>query len=231
MIELKNIEKSYFRKSKNELPVLKGLELKVEKGEMIAIMGRSGEGKSTLLHVMAGLLPFDGGTMIIGEDEVSAANSCVEEKMIQMRRKYIGIVKQNFSLIEEYTVSDNISMPLDFMQAKRLKELGKKKELTESAMDMCGIAELKGREIKKLSGGQKQRAAIARAIVTRPEILLCDEPTGSLDKKTEGEIMELFHRIHKEGTTIVLVTHNPLLAKECEKTYIIEDGGLSLFPE
>lgn len=227
MIGLKNIEKSYFRKSKNELPVLKGLELKVEKGEMIAIMGRSGEGKSTLLHVMAGLLPFDGGTMLIGSDKVSAKDSGIEEKMIEMRRKYIGIVKQNFSLIEEYTVSDNVLMPLDFIQAKRLKELGKRKELTESAMDMCGIAKLKGREIKKLSGGQKQRAAIARAIVTQPEILLCDEPTGSLDKKTEGEIMELFHRIHEEGTTIVLVTHNPLLAKECEKTYIIEDGRLS----
>lgn len=227
MIEIKKLEKSYFRKSKNEFPVLKGLELKVEKGQMIAVMGRSGEGKSTLLHVMAGLLPFDEGTMLIGSDKVSAKDSGIEEKMIEIRRKYIGIVKQNFSLIEEYTVSDNVSMPLDFIQAKRLKELGKRKELTESAMERCGIVELKKREVKKLSGGQKQRAAIARAIVTHPDILLCDEPTGSLDKKTEGEIMELFHRIHKEGTTVILVTHNPLLAKECEKTYTLEDGILT----
>lgn len=227
MIELKDVEKSYFRKSKNELPVLKGLGLRVEKGEMVAIMGRSGEGKSTLLHVMAGLLPFDRGTMVIGGEKISSEDSHMEEKMIGIRGRHTGIVKQNFSLIEEYIVRDNVSMPLDFMPAKRLRKLGKRKELAESAMERCGITDLGGREVRKLSGGQKQRVAIARAIVARPEILLCDEPTGSLDKKTEGEIMELFHKIHKEGATIVLVTHNPLLARECERTYIIEDGVLS----
>lgn len=227
MIELKNMEKSYFRKTRNEIPVLKGLELKVEKGEMIAIMGRSGEGKSTLLHVIAGILPFDAGTMVVGGETVEAKDSLSEAKMIQIRSRYMGIVKQNFSLIEEYTVNDNVGMPLDFMPMGRLKELGKRKELVESAIEKCKIAELKGREVKKLSGGQKQRAAIARAIVGNPGILLADEPTGALDKRTEGEIMELFHQIHKDGTTIILVTHNPLLAKECEKTYIIEDGRLS----
>lgn len=236
MIELNGISKSYNLGKKNEQKVLDDLSLKVQPGELVAVMGRSGAGKSTLLHILAGLIPFEGGEYKMGDKIITPKQSQNSGKMMQYRKENIGIIMQYFALIDEYSIYDNVRIPLDLMShsgvgGKKggggMKERKSIKQQVMDAIEKVGLTDMKKRPASTLSGGQKQRAALARALVRRPPILLADEPTGALDKRTEGEIMELFHKIHKDGTTIILVTHNPLLAKECEKTYIMEDGRLS----
>lgn len=230
MISLNQICKTYGVKQKNSLEVLKNLELEIKKGEYVSIMGRSGEGKSTLLHIIAGMLSFDRGTYVFEGEEIKPKDSKNVRKMTEFRKKHVGMVMQDFALIEEYSVKDNVRIPLDFLPVSKWKELktregkGGKERLIKEVLSLCGIEKLASKPVEKLSGGQKQRVAIARALVTQPKLLLADEPTGSLDVVSEGEILNLFDEIHKNGTTIIMVTHNPEVAKRSEKMMVLSEG-------
>ena len=216
MLELKNIGKVY-RGSSVETVALKGVSLSVEEGEYVAIMGTSASGKSTLLNILGGIDRPTEGSYFFGDSDISA---CSMKKLHEFRRDHIGFVFQNFALMNRYTVYENVELPL---LPRRTGRAERKKRVTE----LLGAVGLSGLEKKKpleLSGGQQQRCAIARALVSDPELLLADEPTGALDQKTGAEIMELFDRIHREGKTVILVTHDPGVAEHAERLIRIEDG-------
>lgn len=237
MIELNGISKSYNMGKKNEQKVLDNLSLKIQPGEFAAVMGRSGAGKSTLLHILAGLISFEEGEYKMGDKIITPRESQNSGKMMRFRKENIGIVMQYFALIDEYSVYDNVRVPLDLMSGsfawkKKGSEEGlkEKKSIKQQVMDTIkevGLTDMKDKPVSSLSGGQKQRVAIARALVRRPPIILADEPTGSLDVKSEEEIMDLLARINSENkTTILLITHSPKVAQCCGRTILIEDGKI-----
>lgn len=217
MIELKNITKVYNPKKRNQYTALKDITLTVEDGEFAAITGESGSGKSTLLHII-GLLDFptDGEYALNGEQMGKRKDS----SLAKCRAKEIGFVKQDFALIENYTVLDNVMLPLYPIKAKG------KKEKAINAIKSLGIERLKDNRASQLSGGEKQRVAIARAIVTEPRIVLADEPTGSLDSKTGGEIFDIFRELNDSGITVLMVTHDNGLARKCNRIITIKDGQI-----
>lgn len=219
MITMKNVQKTYST-NHGTLHVLKGIHLSIERGEMIAVMGRSGVGKSTLLHLLSGLeRPTEGEIFIdhIRVDQLSKANAA------KWRKQKIGYVLQKDALIEEFTVYENIALPLKYAYKtkqeidERVKTLLEALNLTEKQHELPG----------KLSGGQSQRVAIARALANKPSIILADEPTGSLDAETEAEILSIFHDLHREGLTLVIVTHDQVVANQCGRTIEIVDGVIS----
>lgn len=219
ILELKNICKSYGNSN-----IIKNLNLKISKGEMVAIMGPSGSGKSTLLNIIGCLdAPTNGSYIINGENIDKLSN----KKLSNIRNKTFGFVVQYFALIDEYTIFDNVKIPLTYSTKKVIN----KKEKIISLLDKLGIGDKKKSYPNQLSGGQNQRAAIARALVNDPEIILADEPTGALDKKTGYEVMGLFETLNKEGKTIIIVTHDEKVAKCCNRIILIEDGQIVLNKE
>lgn len=219
MIELNNVTKIYNKGKKNEFVALKEVDFKVEDGEFIAITGTSGAGKSTLLYVLSGIDTYESGTCQFDGVELGKLG---DVKMSELRNKNIGFVMQDFALIEDFTVMENVMLPLQFMKLKSKS----KKELAMEAMQKVGIEELKNKQVNQLSGGQKQRTAIARAIVNHPKYLFADEPTGALDSNTSKDIMNLFAQLNSEGQTIIVVTHDPEVAARCGRRVRIEDGEL-----
>ncbi len=218
MIELKNIVKTYYPQKSTEVKALKGVDLKIEKGEMVAIMGVSGSGKSTLLHILGCLSkPTDGKYFLDGED----MNEAKRKQVYKIRNEKIGFIFQDYGLIEDKSVLENVMYPLAF--SKNVKFLKMKKTAQKAIADV-GISELARKKASKLSGGQKQRAAAARAIVNDPDIILADEPTAALDSKTADEVMALLKRLNEKGKTIIVVTHDKRIADMCQKTYVITDG-------
>lgn len=217
MIELNDITKIYNPKKHNQYTALKGITLSVKKGEFVAITGRSGSGKSTLLHIIGLLDGFSSGNYLFEGNETG---NLKENKSSKLRAKKIGFVKQDFALIDSYSVIDNIMLPMYAIRA------ADKKKKAMLAIDSIGISHLAKKEVSQLSGGEKQRVAIARAIVNKPSLLLADEPTGSLDTKTAGEIMQLFHKLNDKGMTIIIVTHDMDVANECSRIVKIENGKL-----
>lgn len=217
MIELNDITKIYNPKKHNQYTALKGITLSVKKGEFVAITGRSGSGKSTLLHIIGLLDGFSSGNYLFEGNETGDLK---ENKSSKLRAKKIGFVKQDFALIDSYSVIDNIMLPMYAIRA------ADKKKKAMLAIDRIGISQLAKKEVSQLSGGEKQRVAIARAIVNKPSLLLADEPTGSLDTKTAGEIMRLFHKLNDKGMTIIIVTHDMDVANECSRIVKIENGKL-----
>lgn len=217
MIELNDITKIYNPKKHNQYTALKGITLSVKKGEFVAITGRSGSGKSTLLHIIGLLDGFSSGNYLFEGNETG---NLKENKSSKLRAKKIGFVKQDFALIDSYSVIDNIMLPMYAIRA------ADKKKKAMLAIDRIGISHLAKKEVSQLSGGEKQRVAIARAIVNKPSLLLADEPTGSLDTKTAGEIMQLFHKLNDRGMTIIIVTHDMDVANECSRIVKIENGKL-----
>lgn len=217
MIELKDITKVYNPKKRNQYTALSNISLTVEDGEFLAITGESGSGKSTLLHII-GLLDYPTlgeyvlNGEIMGEEKDSA--------LAKLRAKEIGFVKQDFALIENYSAIDNVMLPLYAINAKS------KKAKAAEAMKRLGIKKLADKQVSQLSGGEKQRVAIARAIVTNPGIVLADEPTGSLDSKTGGEIFDILTELNDSGVTVIMVTHDKELAKKCKRTITVKDGQL-----
>ncbi|MDR6226669.1 ABC transporter ATP-binding protein [Desmospora profundinema] len=216
MIQVKELKKSY-PVGKKKLEVLKGVDLEIEKGDMIAIMGRSGSGKSTLLNILAGLDLADSGTYRYEQDQISDLNL---DELADFRRKKIGFILQNYALIDSKNVFENVALPLRYSKESD-DEIKEKVKKILSSLD---IEELKEQAVDQLSGGQAQRVAIARALIQSPELILADEPTGSLDEETEKEILALFKDLNQQGKTIILVTHNPQVAEICDQTVYIRDG-------
>ena len=218
MIKLENIHKTYNLGKSNAFTALKGVNLTIGEGEMVAIIGKSGAGKSTLMHIIGCIDDFEKGTYKLADRDVSKIS---ENKRATIRNSEIGIVLQDFALVEEYSAIENVMIPLYFSKNK-----GKKKERAKEALRKMGIEELADKRVNKLSGGQKQRVAIARAIVNNPKLLLADEPTGALDVNTSAEIMKEFKRLNEEGMTIVIITHDMDVAKGCERVVEISDGEI-----
>ena len=222
MIELQNVSRVYYRGKENEQYALKDIFLTIKESELVAVVGKSGAGKSTLLHLMGGLDEADTGKLTINGTEIQKLSG---SELNSFRIRNIGIVLQNFALVDDYSVFDNVSLPLRFSSGL-FSGKEKMKNLVMEALHKTGIEELKNRTVNTLSGGQKQRVAIARAIVTRAPILLADEPTGALDSRTSGEIMELFLRLNKLGTTVIIVTHNYDMAAQCRRIVKLNDGEI-----
>jgi putative ABC transport system ATP-binding protein len=218
IISLKGICKTY-GKGDGLVTALNPINLDIQKGEMVAIMGKSGSGKSTLLNLLAGLDVPDSGEYIYNGKEINTKN---QNKMAKFRRNDVGFVVQHFALIDEYSVQQNIALPLRY---GKLKGVSTKKRVKEIA-ERLEISEKLKKYPSQLSGGQAQRVAIARAIVHKPSLLLADEPTGALDEETGKSIMNLFKEINKEGTTVIVVTHDANVASFCQRTIRLHDGNI-----
>lgn len=218
MIKLEGISKIYNKKKSNEFYALDKVNVEINKGELVAIIGKSGAGKSTMMHIIGCIDDFEEGTYELNGKDISGVSA---KKKAEIRNKEIGIVMQDFALIDEYTVEENVMIPLYFT-----KGVKNKKDKVKSALEKVGIADLKSKPINKLSGGQKQRVAIARAIVNEPEILLADEPTGALDTKTGQVIMNVFKEINDNGKTVIIITHDMEIAKQCKRIIEIKDGKI-----
>lgn len=220
MIQIKNLVKVYNKGKTNEFCALKGIDLSIEEGEMVAIIGKSGAGKSTLLHILAAIDSYDKGSYLV--DGVSVGD-LKEKDRARFRNQKIGIVMQDYALIDEYTIEENVQIPLIFGKVKG-NDVRREKIMT--ALKNVGLAELAKKPVRQLSGGQKQRVAIARALVNNPAFLLADEPTGALDSKTSGEIMDVFEKLNQGGKTVIIVTHDMEVAARCGRVIEISDGEI-----
>ena len=220
MIQIKNLVKIYNKGKTNEFCALKGIDLSIEEGEMVAIIGKSGAGKSTLLHILAAIDSYDKGSYLV--DGVSVGD-LKEKDRARFRNQKIGIVMQDYALIDEYTIEENVQIPLIFGKVKG-NDVRREKIMT--ALENVGLAELSKKPVRQLSGGQKQRVAIARALVNNPAFLLADEPTGALDSKTSGEIMDVFEKLNQGGKTVIIVTHDMEVAARCGRVIEISDGEI-----
>ena len=221
MLQLTNIVKKYNENKPNEVEALRGIDLTVEKGEMIAIMGPSGSGKSTLLNIIGCMDTLTSGSYLCDGEEVSSLS---QKKLAALRNKKFGFVLQDFGLLADRSVEENVMVPLLFSKEILKTSMKRIKPILEN----LGIAELAKRRANQLSGGQAQRVAIARALVNEPDVILADEPTGALDTHTSEDVVNIFKTLNEQGKTIIIVTHNPEVAKACDKTYIIRDGQISL---
>ena len=216
-ISAKGLTKEY--KMGNEtVHALRGVDLEIEKGSFTAIVGTSGSGKSTLLHLLGCLDRPTSGEIRIGDQVITQTG---DKELARIRRERIGFVFQKFCLIQEMTVFENITVSV---------LLSNRKPDTAAIDDLCETLGLAGRKThlpSELSGGQQQRAAIARALANDPQIILCDEPTGNLDKKTSGEVIGLLQEVNRKyGKTILIVTHDPAIAERAERVIRIEDGRI-----
>ena len=220
MIQIKNLVKVYNKGKTNEFCALKGIDLSIDEGEMVAIIGKSGAGKSTLLHILAAIDSYDKGSYLV--DGVSVGD-LKEKQRARFRNQKIGIVMQDYALIDEYTIEENVQIPLIFGKVKG-NDVRREKIMT--AIKNVGLDELAKKPVGQLSGGQKQRVAIARALVNNPAFLLADEPTGALDSKTSGEIMDVFEKLNQGGKTVIIVTHDMEVAARCGRVIEISDGEI-----
>jgi len=219
IIELKNIEKTYNPGKHNELKVLKNVDLKIQKGEMIALLGPSGSGKSTLMHIIGCLdKPTSGKVYIDGKD----VHKLSDDELALIRSKKIGFIFQQFNLIGVFTALENVMMPM------RLAGFNKKEaeERAKKLLKMVKLGERFDHFPRQLSGGELQRVAIARALVNEPLIILADEPTGNLDTKTGEEIIDLMNKLNDKGYTFLIVTHDRLIAKSAKRIIKIKDGKI-----
>ncbi|RHH66543.1 MULTISPECIES: ABC transporter ATP-binding protein [Vagococcus] len=218
MLTLKNIQKSYFQ-GENEQKVLKGIDLEVLDGEFIAIMGPSGSGKSTLMNIIGCLDKPSRGEYFIEEEKVSNFS---DDDLADLRNQKIGFVFQNFNLLPKLSILDNVCLPLIYSGVSK----NERKKRAYKLLELVGLKDHVNYFPNELSGGQKQRVAIARALVSKPSFILADEPTGALDTKNSIQIMSLFRELNNQGTTIVLITHEPEVADLCDKTIVLRDGLL-----
>ncbi len=216
VVSLKNVRKSYHMGGE-DLLVLKGIDLNINKGEFISIMGPSGSGKSTLMNLIGLLDRPDSGQLIINDKDIGTLN---DVELSHLRGKEIGFIFQTFNLVSRLSALKNVELPMIFQEQPKAYRTGVAKRYLEEV----GLGDRMAHRPNELSGGQRQRVAIARALVNDPSILLADEPTGNLDTKTGDEIMKLFVELNKNGRTIVMVTHNPEVAEFSQRIIRLKDG-------
>ncbi|MBU1905969.1 MAG: ABC transporter ATP-binding protein [Candidatus Omnitrophica bacterium] len=221
MLEVNNIHK-IFKNGKKSLPVLKGVDLNIKKGEFVAIVGPSGAGKSTLLHILGGLdSPSQGQVIFQGEDIYSLGDSAIS----RLRNQQVGFVFQFYHLLSEFTVLENVLMPALIDLEPKTQNLRPNNAI--KLLEQVGLAERVDHFPSQLSGGERQRAAIVRGLINKPNLLLCDEPTGNLDSKAGNDIIGLIKKANtQDKMTVVLVTHNLELAKAADRIYHLSDGKL-----
>lgn len=220
LIELRNIKKKYTTKA-GDFPVLKGLNLDIEEGEFISIMGKSGSGKTTLLNILGLLDKFNEGEYIFRGEDITNFD---ENKKSDFRNRNIGFIFQQFHLIESLTIYQNIEIPLLYRSRESKEE--RKRKIKEK-LSQVGLFEKRYSRPFELSGGQQQRIAIARALVTEPYLILADEPTGALDSETSQDIMELIKELNDDGKTIIMVTHDKDLRRYTTRDVFLKDGEFS----
>jgi len=224
-IELINVSKVYVQ-GEVKTVALDSVNLKVEEGEFVAIMGPSGSGKSTLMSILGCLDTPTSGTYLLDRMDV---NKLRDDEISEVRSKYIGFVFQSFYLVPYLSVLDNVLLPVEYMSRERKKVVFGKKTPKERAMELLerlGISDKADFKPSQLSGGQKQRTAIARALITSPKVILADEPTGQLDSASGKAVMEIFKELNKEGKTIIVVTHDEKVASYAHRIVKISDGRI-----
>lgn len=220
VLNANHISKSY-KTAGETMRILQNVNLQVMKGEMVAIMGPSGSGKTTLLHVLTGVDTPDDGEIVIGGETFS---QLTEEEKAFFRRKHMGMIFQDFQLLESLTVKENILLPLILER----KEADIQQERFSRIADVFGIEKLADKGITEISGGQKQRVAIGRALINEPDIIFGDEPTGSLDRKTTGDVMRCMKQMNqRSGISFLLVTHDAYTASFCDRVLFLQDGNLA----
>ena len=218
LLKVKYIKKIYATRFGNQkVEALKNVSLEVEQGEYVAIMGESGSGKTTLLNILAALdKPTSGEILLNGKNIVEISDKDISA----FRRDHLGFVFQDFNLLDTFSLKDNIFLPL-VLSRKSYKEM--EKRMAPLADDL-GISDILGKYPYEVSGGQKQRCAVARALITQPELILADEPTGALDSKSTNDLLTLFNKINENGQTIIMVTHSTLAASHASRVLFIKDG-------
>jgi putative ABC transport system ATP-binding protein len=217
LIVLTNVIKKYRVDSFNTT-VLNNVSMCIEQGEMLAIVGASGSGKSTLMNIIGLLDKMDAGQYVLQERLVAGFS---DDELAMLRNHYIGFVFQQFNLLPRLTALQNVALPLTYRHHLSSEQISKQ---AYHALERTGMAARAHHRPTQLSGGQQQRVAIARAIVTQPQVILADEPTGALDSTTGKEIMALFHELHHEGRTFVIVTHDEQIAAQCSRRIVLADG-------
>lgn len=220
MIIVKNLTKTYNKGKSNQFNAIENITFSVDDNELVAIVGTSGAGKSTLLHIVSTIDNATSGEVEIDGCDITKISNA---KRAEMRNKQIGLVIQDYALINDYNVLENVMLPLTFSKVKN------KKEKALSALSDIGIEHLAKKQISKLSGGEKQRVAIARAIVNNPKYIFADEPTGNLDSVTTEGIIDLFQTLNKKGKTIIIITHDMNVANKCRRIIRLADGKVVSF--
>lgn len=219
IIQVKNVSKSYWR-NKIEIPVLNNINIEIEEGDFLALMGPSGSGKTTLLNLIAGIDRPSSGQLIVANTDIASLS---ESNLAKWRSSNVGFVFQFYNLIPVLTAYENVELPLLLTKLNK----SERKKHVETALSIVGLGDRMSHYPKQLSGGQEQRVAIARAIVTDPLILVADEPTGDLDKKSASEILILIDRLNKEfKKTVLMVTHDPHAAEKARIIRHLEKGDL-----
>ncbi len=216
MLKIKEIKKIY-QMGKVKVEALKGVSFYIDKGEFVAIMGPSGSGKSTLMHIIGCLDQPTEGSFIIGGKDVSKLN---DDRLAEIRNKSIGFVFQQFNLLSRTSILHNVEIPLIYAGLKTKQ----RREMAKQALESVGLGDRVKHKPNEISGGEKQRAAIARALVNNPLIILADEPTGNLDTKTGEEIMKIFYKLHQQGNTVIMVTHEAEIARHARRIIHLRDG-------